>query len=44
MGKNLENIKEAIESRYERRTYKRPHPYENSHEWDFNGLGKTPKS
>ena len=39
---NLENIKEAIESRYERRAYKRPYPYEESHEWDFKGLGKSP--
>jgi hypothetical protein len=32
---NLENIKEAVESRHEGRSYQRPHPYEEAHEWDL---------
>lgn len=34
IGLNLQNIKEAIESRYQNRPYVRPHPYEEVHAWD----------
>lgn len=31
---NLANIKEGIESRYQKRAYVRPHAYEKEHVWD----------